>query len=136
MLFWFIYWFIQGDGTNEHGGNGVPITAEGIHIPQMWQLRGKHGEIQTMSQSERWRFVTLVGRIKETANEMRKIHTVLAPVMDKVTAAESPYQFVMSSDQKNVAIMTGHQGSGATCPCTHCTRTRKSMVATATILQS
>ena len=118
----------QGDGTNEHGGNGVPCTQEGIHLPQMVQTRGKHGEIQRMSQSETWRFVTLIGRIKETACEMRKIHAELAPSMDRVTAPESPYQFVMSSDMKNVSIMMGHQGAGCTYPCTHCTRTRRSMV--------
>ncbi len=100
----------------------------------MCQTRGHHEEIQTMSNSERWRFVTLVGRIKETAYEIRKIHDVLAPVMDKVTAPDSPYQFVMSSDMKNVSIMLGHQGASAKYPCTHCTRTRKNIVTPACCL--
>jgi hypothetical protein len=119
---------LQGDGTNEHGGNGVPIGQEAIHIPAMCQARGKHKEIQTMSQSERWRFVTLVGRIKETAHEMRKIHACLAESMDRVTAADSPYQFCMASDMKNVSIMTGHLGAGARNPCTHCIRPREDIV--------
>ena len=66
--------------------------------------------------------------MKETAAIMRDLHKHISASYDEVTKEGSPYQFVMSSDMKNVSIMLGHQGAGASHPCTHCTRTRKSMV--------
>ena len=96
----FIYLFRQGDGTNEHGGNGVSILHEEIALVQMVQAR-KEGseEMQSMCLSEKWRFVTMVGRIKECVKELRKLHGSIAEEWAAVTSNQA-YQFAMTGDLK------------------------------------
>jgi hypothetical protein len=124
----FIYLFRQGDGTNEHGGNGVSILHEEIALVQMVQAR-KEGseEMQSMCLSEKWRFVTMVGRIKECVKELRKLHASIAEEWAAVTSNQA-YQFAMTGDLKYLLAMTGHQGCSSTFPCFWCVRTRKSLV--------
>jgi hypothetical protein len=125
---WKIHEHFQGDGTNEHGGNGVTCMHEEISIPQMVQPRAPGSEeMQTMSLSEKWRFVTMVGRVKESVKELRKLHASIAEDWAEVTS-DPAYQFAMTGDLKYLLTMTGHQGCSSTFPCFCCVRTRKSLV--------
>jgi hypothetical protein len=120
---------MQGDGAAEHGMNGHTIMHDEVALNQMVQLRGrKSQELQTMCLSEKWRFVVLIGRIKETTQSLRRVHDSMAAEWSEVMGPDSPFTWSLTGDLKWLQIMSGHLGSGSTCPCVICCRTRLLMV--------
>ena len=55
------------------------MTHDEVFCPQWVQERdSNHGpELQTMCLLEKWRFVVLLGRIKESATVLREIHAAM-----------------------------------------------------------
>ena len=64
-------------------------------------------EIQTLGLSEKWRFVVLLGRIKENAQSLRQLHAVMAEHWQEVMGPESAYVWGLFGDLKYMSIMNG-----------------------------
>jgi hypothetical protein len=101
---------------------------EEIAFPQQVVARaGKSEELQTFCLSEKGRYVTLIGRIKENATNLRRYHAAMAPEWDDVTSGDSDYITAISGDLKYLLTMGGSVGASGSFPCSHCVRSRKSM---------
>jgi hypothetical protein len=121
----------QGDGTNEHGKHGRTIFHEEIALPQLVSLISNgHEGIRTLSQSEKYRFVTMLGRVKETTTGLRRLHAKLRETYDEVMQ-DPLFSFALTGDLKYLLTMNGNAGSSSTCPCPVCVRKRVNLVMTA-----
>ena len=103
-----------------------------IFIPQMVKKKDDKDngsdELQTMSQSEKWRFIVLLGRIKESAATLREVHAAMAAEWNQLMQPDSKYVFALFGDLKYLLIMSGHCGASSTHPCPHCVRSRVLLV--------
>jgi hypothetical protein len=103
-----------------------------IFIPQMVRKKDSKengsDELQTMSQSEKWRFIVLLGRIKESAATLREVHAAMAAEWNQLMQPDSKYVFALFGDLKYLLIMLGHCGASSTYPCPHCVRSRVLLV--------
>jgi len=118
----------QGDGTNEKCNGGQPILHEEIAFPQqIVQRAGKCQELQSLSLSEKGRYVTFIGRIKENSSNLRKIHSHMAAGWAAVMGVDSRFVWALSGDLKYMLSMLGHAGASCTYPCMTCVRGRRAM---------
>ena len=105
-----------------------------VFIPQMIRQRESGSdELQTMSQSEKWRFVVLLGRIKESATTLREAHAAMADEWHQLMQPDIKYVFGLFGDLKYLLIMQGHCGASSTYPCPHCVRSRALLVVSAPV---
>ena len=86
------------------------------------------GHLKSMSQSEKWRFVVMLGRVKESTTNLRRLHKRMAEDYDEIMAPGSGYTFFLTGDLKYLSSMNGHSGCASSFPCTCCVRSRKAMV--------
>jgi hypothetical protein len=89
--------------------------------------QGKLEELQTLCLSEKARYVTFIGRIKENASNLRRFHAAMAPEWDAAMDPEGDYVFALSGDLKYMLTMLGHAGASASYPCSCCVRSRKTL---------
>ena len=119
---------VQGDGTNEHGKHGRTIFHEEIALPCLIDIISEGGVgMRTLSQSEKYRFVTCLGRVKETSSNLRKLHARLKDTYEPVMQNDK-FQFALTGDLKYLLTMNGSAGSSSTCPCPVCVRKRANLV--------
>ena len=118
----------QGDGTNEHGKHGRTIFQEEIALPCLVDIISEDDiGMKTLSQSEKYRFVTCLGRVKETTSNLRKLHARLKPTYTKIMESED-FVFALTGDLKYLLTMNGNLGASSTCPCPVCVRKRRNLV--------
>lgn len=87
-------------------------------------------KVRTLSQSEKYRFVTMLGRVKETTTGLRRLHAKLHETYDEVMQ-DPLFSFALTGDLKYLLTMNGNAGSSSTCPCPVCVRKRVNLVMTA-----
>lgn len=118
----------QGDGTNEHGKHGRTIFQEEIALPCLVDIISEDDiGMKTLSQSEKYRFVTCLGRVKETTSNLRKLHARLKPTYTKIMES-ADFVFALTGDLKYLLTMNGNLGASSTCPCPVCVRKRRNLV--------
>ena len=83
-------------------------------------------EFQTLCLSEKGRYVTLIGRIKENTTNLRKFHAAMDPYWNEVMD-EGSIVSGLSGDLKYMLSMLGHMGASAAYPCPCCVRSRKNL---------
>jgi len=104
--------------------NGRSIFHEEIGFPQQVITRkGTQHELQSLCLSEKGRYVTLLGRIKENATNLRRVHDAIKEEWDEVTC-DDRLACVLSGDLKYLLAMNGHAGASATHCCPQCVRCR------------
>jgi hypothetical protein len=85
--------------------------------------KGTKDELQTLCLSEKGRYVTLLGRIKENATNLRKVHSAIKEEWDEVTC-DPRLGCMLTGDLKYLLAMNGHAGASARHCCPQCVRTR------------
>lgn len=112
---------------NEHGTHGRPIFQEQVFLVQQTETNAD-GHLKMLSQSEKHRYITTLGRVKENTTNIRKLHRAMQEYYDDITSPDSDYVFFLSGDLKYLATMNGHSGCASKFPCQCCVRTRAGMV--------
>lgn len=88
---------------------------------------GKDEELQSLCLSEKGRYVTFIGRVKENSTNLRRYHAAMADEWDTVMKPDSDTIFALSGDLKYLLTMLGHAGASSTYPCPCCVRSRKTL---------
>jgi len=84
----------------------------------------RHGdELQTICLSEKGRYITFIGRVKEDVKNLREIHSVMDPQWTELLSCNKTV-LALSGDLKYMLTMLGHTGASATYPCPCCARSR------------
>jgi predicted house-cleaning noncanonical NTP pyrophosphatase (MazG superfamily) len=125
LLHLILFTKFQADGVNEKSGKYSIYHAEVCFPNQVISRKGKTGELQCLCLSKAGRYTVLLGRFKETAKTLRKVHHAMDHEWDQVTDESSQFETLLTGDLKNMSIMNGHQGASATSCCITCVRTRK-----------
>ena len=71
----------------------------------------RHGdELQTICLSEKGRYITFIGRVKEDVKNLREIHSVMDPQRTELFSCNKTV-LALSGDLKYMLTMLGHTGA-------------------------